>query len=93
MKDQHDNKTVDWVDQKKPLQAKVIFDNRFSIMVFAAHSASFTIKDVQEAVIDINRQAVRKCLIDLMELNLLERVSITTYKATNKAKQLFGVVG
>ena len=91
MKDQRDNKTVDWVDQNKPLQAKVIFENRFSIILFAARSSTFSIKDVQETVIDIDRQAVRRCLVDLMDLNLLERVTITTYKATSKAKQLFGV--
>jgi predicted transcriptional regulator of viral defense system len=78
-------------NQKKQLQAKVIFENRFSIVLFAARSSTFSIKDVQEAVIDIDRQSVRRCLVDLMDLNLLERVSIKTYKATEKAKQLFGV--
>ena len=71
-----------------------IFENRLDILIFAAHSRStFTVADIFEAVLEAQRVTIRKCLKDLVNAGYLEKVTIYDYKATDKAKQLFGVQG
>lgn len=68
-----------------------IFENRLDILIFAAHSRStFTVSDIFEAVLEAQRVTIRKCLKDLVNAGYLEKVTIYDYKATDKAKQLFG---
>lgn len=73
-------------------EAIAIFENRLSILIFAAHSKkTFNVSDIFEAVIDAKRVTIRNCLKDLINAGYLEKVTTYDYKATEKAKQLFGV--
>lgn len=89
MKDEN-NKTVDWVDDKDRTAAS--FQKRFDILVYAAHSGcEFTVKDISEAVISSQLMTIRNCLKDLIKCGYLVKPTIYTFKATEMAKQLFGV--
>lgn len=73
-------------------EAIAIFQNRFDILIFAVHSKkTFNVLDIFEAVIDAKRVTIRNCLKDLINAGYLEKVTIYDYRATEKAKQLFGV--
>lgn len=72
---------------------KLAFEKRMDILVYAVHKqAEFKIKDVIADVIELSPSSVRFCLADLVECGYLEKTSIYTFKATDFAKQLFGVV-
>lgn len=75
-------------------EAISIFENRLDILIYAAHAKrTFNVTDVFEAVIDAKRVTIRNCLRDLISAGYLEKVTIYDYKATEKAKQLFGAQG
>ena len=90
MKDANDSKTVDWVNSQN--RSKSAFEKRMDILIYAVHaSADFTVKDIYERVVDCQVMTVRQCLKDLIECGYLIKTTIYTFKATDKAKQLFGV--
>ena len=90
MKDASDNKTVDWVNSQN--RSKSAFEKRMDILIYAVHtSADFTVKDIYERVVDCQVMTVRQCLKDLIECGYLIKTTIYTFKATEMAKQLFGV--
>ncbi|WP_180073730.1 MULTISPECIES: hypothetical protein [unclassified Acinetobacter] len=70
------------------------FDKRLMVLSFAVHSSTrFSISDLQENGIDASNSSIRTYLLDLMSVGYVERVTVWTYSATEKAKQLFGVKG
>jgi DeoR/GlpR family transcriptional regulator of sugar metabolism len=90
MKDQHDNKTVDWVDD--PNRSRTSFEKRMDILIFAIRaSKDITVKSIFENVLDCTNMTIRACLKDLVKSGYLEQTSIWTYRPTERAKQLFGV--
>ena len=90
MKDANDSKTVDWVNSQN--RSKSAFEKRMDILIYAVHaSADFTVKDIYERVVDCQVMTVRQCLKDLIECGYLIKTTIYTFKATEMAKQLFGV--
>lgn len=92
MKDQNDNKTVDWVEGSD--RARSCFEKRMDILIFAAHATrDITVKSVFENVLDSTSITIRACLKDLVNSGYLEQTSIWTYKPTERTKQLFGVQG
>ncbi|MCH7391843.1 hypothetical protein [Acinetobacter dispersus] len=70
---------------------KDAFENRFQILVYAAHSNSFRVSDVALDVVNASNNAIRNYLKDLMQLGYVERHTIYDYRATDVAKGLFGV--
>lgn len=67
------------------------FERRLDILIFAAHATrDFTVSDVFNSVFEAQRMTIRNCLKDLVDAEYLERTSFLTFKATDKAKQLFG---
>ena len=85
-----DNKAVDWVNSQN--RSKSAFEKRMDILIYAVHaSADFTVKDIYERVVDCQVMTVRQCLKDLIECGYLIKTTIYTFKATEMAKQLFGV--
>ncbi|NUF61556.1 hypothetical protein HUN33_00435 [Acinetobacter bereziniae] len=68
-----------------------IFENRFDILMFAAHTTTFNVTDIFEAVLDASRMTIRKCLSDLIESGYIEKLSVYDFQATAKTKQLFKV--
>lgn len=70
---------------------KDAFENRFQILVYAAHSNSFRVSDVALDVVNASNNAIRNYLKDLMQLGYVERFTIYDYRATEVAKGLFGV--
>ena len=90
MKHPLDNKTADWVNSQN--RSKSAFEKRMDILIYAVHaSADFTVKDIYERVVDCQVMTVRQCLKDLIECGYLIKTTIYTFKATEMAKQLFGV--
>ena len=90
MKDANDSKTVDWVNSQN--RSKSAFEKRMDILIYAVHaSADFTVKDIYERVVDCQVMTVRQCLKDFIECGYLIKTTIYTFKATEMAKQLFGV--
>ena len=70
------------------------FEKRMVILCFAVRTSGlFSISDIQGSGIDAGANSIRTCLLDLMSLGYVERVTVWTYRATGKAKQLFGVKG
>lgn len=69
---------------------KDAFENRFQILVYAAHSNSFRVSDVALDVVNASNNAIRNYLKDLMQLGCIERFTIYDYRATEAAKGLFG---
>ena len=68
------------------------FDKRLMVLSFAVHSSTrFSISDLQKNGIDASNSSIRTYLLDLMSVGYVERVTVWTYSATEKAKQLFGV--
>lgn len=72
--------------------AQEIFENRLDILIFAVRAKSFSVTDVFEAVLDTSRTTIRNCLKDLIESGYVEKLSIYDFQATQKAKELFGVM-
>lgn len=86
-----DNKAVDWVNSQN--RSKSAFEKRMDILIYAVHaSADFTVKDIYERVVDCQVMTVRQCLKDLIECGYLIKTTTYTFKATEMAKQLFGVM-
>ena len=72
-------------------ESKFIFENRLDILIYAVHTpGSFNVTDIFEAVLDTTRMTIRRCLKDLVDVGYLEKVSVYDFKATDKAKELFG---
>lgn len=99
MKDENDNKTVDWVNasrtKTKTRSMVSMFDDMAFIVSTAVKSNSLvTSKDFQIATGLCVRSAQRH-LASLCDAGYLERFGYMPvgYKATEKAKQLFGVQG
>ena len=89
MKDENDNKTVDRVKKQR---AKSAFEKRLDILVYAAHKGcEFTVKDISDAVLESHLITIRRCLADLIECGYLVKTTVYKFKATDMAKQLFGV--
>lgn len=73
-------------------RSKTSFEKRMDILIYAAHSGvEFTVKDISEAVINSQIITIRNCLKDLIECGYLVKTTIYTFKATDMAKELFGV--
>lgn len=68
-----------------------IFQNRFDILMFAVRAGVFNVTDIFEAVLDTSRMTIRNCLKDLVDSGYIEKLTILDFRATEKAKQLFGV--
>ena len=69
-----------------------IFENRFDILLFAVHTPdSFKVSDILECVTNASKWTIHRCLRDLVEIGYLEETFSFTFKATDKAKELFGV--
>ncbi|MFV5407585.1 hypothetical protein [Acinetobacter towneri] len=88
MKDQNDDKTVDWVGGR----ACSSFEKRMDILIFAVHAKrEITVTDIAQCVLSCSRMTIRNCLKDLVCSGYMAKTSIYTYTATNKTKELFGV--
>lgn len=73
---------------------KLTFDDQLNILLFACYATeSFSIKDIQEAVIDAHRATVYSQLQNFVEWKYLERVSSNHYRATAYAKDIMNVKG
>lgn len=69
-----------------------MFENRLDILIYAANlGRAFTATEILEAVLDVQRDTVRRCLKDLTHAGYVHRISITHFLATSKTKELFGV--
>lgn len=69
-------------------------EKRLMVLSFAVHSSTlFSISDIQRNVMNASNSSIRTYLLDLMSIGYVERVTVWTYRATDKAKQLFGVEG
>lgn len=96
MKDQHDNKTVDWVGVPRNDYAES-FEVLLDILLFTVFAGrSITWMDLQENVVDKTRWTLNRYLNSLVGLGYLERCERKlgrnlAYMATEKSKQLFGV--
>ena len=74
-------------------RSKSAFEKRMDILIYAVHaSADFTVKDIYERVVDCPVITIRQCLKDLIECGYLIKTTTYTFKATEMAKQLFGVM-
>lgn len=72
-------------------ESKFIFENRLDILIYAVHTPGpFNVTDIFEAVLNTTRMTIRNCLKDLVAMGYLEKISIYDFKATDKAKELFG---
>lgn len=67
------------------------FENRFQILVYAAHNKTFKTGDIALAVVSASLQTIRNYLNELAQLGYVEKVSTREYQATDFAKQLFNV--
>jgi predicted nuclease with TOPRIM domain len=68
------------------------FERRLIVLNYAVQSLSqFSISDVQKEALDASNSVIRAYLLDLISLGYVERVTVWTYMATEKSKQLFGV--
>ncbi|TCB62228.1 hypothetical protein [Acinetobacter terrae] len=73
-------------------RSQTAFEKRMDMLVFAAYATQeFTVKDIQNCVVDCQIMTIRRCLKDLIYCGYLIKTSIYTFKATEKTKQLFGV--
>ena len=73
---------------------KTTFEDQMNLLLFACHaSAPFTVKDVQEAVMEFHRNTVYSLLQKFVEWNYLERISTNHYCATQYAKDIMNVNG
>lgn len=91
MKDQDDNKTVDWVNVSR---SRSCFEKRMDILVYSAYATKdVTVSNIIENVLNSTRDTIRACLKDLVDSGYLEKTSVWTYRPTEKTKQLFGVHG
>ena len=70
---------------------KDTFENRFQILVYAAHSNSFRVSDIALDVVSASNNTIRNYLKDLIKLGYVERHTIYDYRATELAKGIFGV--
>ncbi len=71
---------------------KLTFEDQLNILLFACYATQlFTVKDIQEAVIDAHRATVYSQLQNFVEWRYLERVSGSHYKATQYAKDIMNV--
>lgn len=78
--------------QIKKSQSADQFELRLGLLRFIAYlTHSISISEIQEAEVDKNPQVIRGYLADLIELGYVQKDSVWTYSATEKAKQLFGV--
>lgn len=76
----------------KTKRSQSSFEKRLDVLIYAAHTqAEFTVRDISEAVLDCHLMTVRECLKDLVDLGYLVKTTIYTFKATDMAKELFGV--
>lgn len=89
VKDQHDHKTVDWVGRRSCSS----FEKRMDILIFAVHAKrEITVTDIAQCVLSCSRMTIRNCLKDLVCSGYMTKTSIYSYKATDKTKELFGVM-
>lgn len=73
-------------------EVKTTFEDQLSVVFFACYASEpFTIRDIQEAVLDIHRSNIYNLLRNFVEQRYLERVSDTHYKATQYAKDILNV--
>ena len=73
-------------------ESKTTFEDHLSVVLFACYATQpFTIKDIQEAVLDIHRANVYHLLQMFVKQGYLERVTDTHYKATQYAKDILNV--
>jgi len=78
--------------QTKQSQSADQFELRLGLLRYIAHlNRSVSISEIQEAEIDKSPQIIRGYLADLIQLGYVQKASVWTYSATEKAKQLFGV--
>jgi hypothetical protein len=79
-------------NQIKQSQSADQFELRLGLLRYIAHlNRSVSISEIQEAEIDKSPRIIRGYLADLIQLGYVQKASIWTYGATEKAKQLFGV--
>lgn len=87
MKHPKDFQTIDWCKKR----ARNSFEKRLDILIFSVHSKrEITVTDVLSCVLETTRMTARACLNDLVACGYLEKTTIYKFKATEKAKQLFG---
>ena len=67
------------------------FQRRFDVALYAVRAGVFKRSDIMSDVLDGNRYQVERIIHDLIEVGFLERHTKRTYRATEYAKQLFGV--
>ena len=68
------------------------FEVRLGVLRYVAHAnQAVSIADIQTAETDKSAPLIRGYLTDLLKLGYVEKESIWTYVATEKARQLFGV--
>lgn len=67
------------------------FENRFQILVYAAHNKVFKTSDIALAVVSASLQTIRSYLRELIKLGYIEKISVREYQATEFVKQLFNV--
>lgn len=73
-------------------RARNSFEKRLDILVFIVHAGcEISVTDVLDSVLETTRMTARACLNDLVSCGYLEKSTIYKFKASEKAKQLFGV--
>ena len=73
---------------------KLNFDDQLNILLFACYATKpFSIKDIQEAVIDAHRTTVSSQLQNFIEWRYLEKLAHGKYIATQYAKDIMNVKG
>lgn len=88
MKHPKDFQTIDWCNDR----ARSSFEKRLDILIFSVHSKrEITVTDVLNCVLETTCMTARACLNDLVKSGYLEKTTVYKFKATEKAKQLFGV--
>ena len=69
-----------------------VFERRFDVLLYAVRATEvLTVAGICECVLDCSRATAMNCLSDLVSMGWMEKLSITTYQATDMAKELMGV--
>ena len=77
--------------QTKQSQSADQFELRLGLLRYIAHlNRSVSISEIQEAEIDKSPQIIRGYLADLIQLEYVQKDSVWTYSATEKANSYLG---
>lgn len=100
MKDQNNNKTVDWAGpiintaSIIAMNQEIAVGRTFNILYFAANQTKpFQARDVSNLVDEVSCSAITRYLNTLVKLGMLEKVTPHKYQRTALAKRMMNVKG